>query len=734
MQLEPVPEWVTPRTRRLLSLLGIEGLFPPQREALERGVERGRSLLVAAPTGAGKSLVAMIAAVNALPGGDGQAFYLVPLKSIAQEKFRDFRVLERLGLRVRVSVGDYTGGPPDADLVIATYEKMDSMLRNDRGLAERVRLLVIDEVHVAGDPKRGPVLEAVVARLLSRGEPQVLGLSATVPNVDEIARWLGAEPLVSKWRPVPLREAVFKDYRLYFEDGAVREVARVHGYPDLDLALEAAARGGQTLVFSQSRRRAMSLARRAARRARLPFNRSVAREAAARVEEASGAPRSLREELAGLLRRGVAYHHAGLTSELRGIVEDAFREGGVAVLYSTPTLAAGVNLPARLVVVDEYYRFEGGVREPIRVAEYKQLAGRAGRPGYDEEGLAVIVAEAGDEPEELLDWYVRSKPERVESRLYGVQRLRHLALGLIASGEAASRGDVERILSRTLYAVQGGNLREYLARALRDLWEWGLLEGDLRGRLHATPLGYTVSKLYLDPETVVVTRDLLERAGGLDEDTALLLVAMSPDMVRLPVPRREEDRVMEALLDEAPGVLRLLDWLGPEEMSAAKTMLVLKAWVNEESEDAIYERWGVAPGDLAAMAETGEWVASALSQLIPLLGAGEGDSRLLRSLAKRIRYGVKQELLPLVSLPGVGRVRARRLYDAGYRTLHDLAMARPEDLLRIQGIGVATVRSILEAVGRREEAEAYRLRERIARRGLLAFIDDEGEAVEEAGP
>jgi len=725
LQLEPVPEWVTPRTRRLLSLLGIEGLFPPQREALERGVERGRSLLVAAPTGSGKSLVALIAIANALAEG-GQAFYLVPLKSIAQEKFRDFKVLESLGLRVRVSVGDYSEGAPEADVVIATYEKMDSMLRNDRGLAGRARLLVIDEVHMAGDPKRGPVLEGVVARLLTRGEPQVLGLSATVPNVEEIARWLGAEAVVSRWRPVPLREAVFKDYKLYFGDGGVVEVERVHGVPDLDLALHVAGRGGQTLVFSQSRRRAMSLARRAARKARLPFDRRVAREAAARVEEASGAPRALREELAGLLARGVAYHHAGLTSELRRIVEDAFRAGGVAVLYSTPTLAAGVNLPARLVVVDEYYRFERGVREPIRVSEYKQLAGRAGRPGYDEEGIAVIIAGAGDEPEELLDWYVRSKPERVESRLYGVPRLRHLALGLIASGEASGRGEVESILSRTLYAVQGGNLREYLARALRDLWEWGLLEGDLKGRLAATPLGYTVSKLYLDPETVVVAREVLGRAGSLDEDTALLLIAMAPDMVRLPVGRREEDKVMEAIVEEAPAILRVLEWLGPEEMSAAKTMLVLKAWINEETEDAIYEKWGVAPGDLAAMAETGEWLASSLSRLLPLLGAGEGDAGLLSRLAKRLRYGVKQELLPLVSLPGVGRVRARRLYEAGYKTIHDLALARPEELLRVPGIGVSTVRSILEALGRGEEARLYRRRERVARQGLLAFMGEEG--------
>ncbi len=733
MQLEPIPETATIHTRRLLSLLGVEGLFPPQREALERGVERGQSLVVAAPTGSGKSLIAMIALVNALQGG-GQAFYLVPLKSIAQEKYRDFRALEALGLRVRVSIGDYSEGAPDADIVIATYEKMDSMLRNDRRLASRVKLLVVDEVHVAGDPRRGPVLEGVVARLLSRGEPQVLGLSATVPNVDEIAAWLGAEPLVSKWRPVPLREAVFKDYRLYFSEGYYREVARIHGHPDLDLALEAASRGGQTLVFSQSRRRAMSLARRAARKARLPHDRRAAREAASLIEDATGTPRALREELSGLVRRGVAYHHAGLTSELRRIIEDAFRAGGVSILYSTPTLAAGVNLPARLVVVDEYYRFERGVREPIRVAEYKQLAGRAGRPGYDEEGLAVIIAESGDEPEDLLDWYVKSKPERVESRLYGVQRLRHLALGLIASGEASSRNEVESILSRTLYAVQGGNLREYLARALRDLWEWGLLEGDLKGQLVATPLGYNVSRLYLDPETVVVAKDVLSRARPLDEDSALLLIAMSPDMIRLPVPRREEDRVLEALVDEAPSALRLLeDWLGPEEMSAAKTMLVLKAWINEENEDAIYERWGVAPGDLAAMAETGEWIASSLSHLLPLLGAGEEEASLVKRLAKRIRYGVRQELLPLVSLPGIGRVRARRLYDAGYRTIHDLALARPEELLRVPGIGVATVRSILEAVGRREEAETYRMRERVAKRGLLAFLDDAGEAVEEAG-
>lgn len=709
-------------TRRLLSLLGYESLYPPQEEAIKRGVEDGANLLVATPTASGKTLIGAIAIANALERDPrGRAFYLVPLRSVAMEKYSELRVLEKLGISVGLAIGDVVTNP-GARLLVSTYEKLDSMLRSRPGSLEGLRALVVDEVHYLGDEKRGIVLESLLASILSSTSGlQIVALSATVPNAGEIAEWLGAEAVVMDWRPVPLREAVLKGYELYYpREDRWEELERVTGKQYLDAALAVNRSGGQALVFSMSRRRVVQLASSSARHhRRLNYDKRVALEAASEIMD-TGGPLPLREELAGLLKRGVAYHHAGLSSEQRRIIEDAFRRGGVAVLHATPTLAAGVNLPARLVVVEEYYRFEDGMRRPIPVFEYKQLSGRAGRPGYDDEGLSVIVAARSDSPEEVASYYILGPVEEVRSRLGSPRGLRHALLSLLARG-AASIEAVESFLAATLHSRQDpfGSLASKARRALSTLSRWGLVE-ERSGLYSLTMLGAETARLYLDPESVPILERLASRARTISDAVLLYIVASMPDTPRLRASRREQEKLVDLVIEEYPDVLDLVEAFGPDEASAVKTMRLLHLWITEETEDRILEETGAGPGDVRSITETASWVSSALSRIAPHIGAAElGES--FRLVSQRLKYGVKPELLPLVSIPGVGRVRARRLYEAGYRTLHDLALASPEELLRVKGLGPSTVRSILEALGRAEEAG--KLKGSGRGRGLEAFLD-----------
>ncbi|MCE4628103.1 MAG: helix-hairpin-helix domain-containing protein, partial [Desulfurococcales archaeon] len=434
-------------------------------------------------------------------------------------------------------------------------------------------------------------------------------------------------------------------------------------------------------------------------------------------------PLPLREELAALLRRGVAYHHAGLSSEQRRIIEDAFRRGGVAVLHATPTLAAGVNLPARLVVIEEYYRFEDGMRRPIPVFEYKQLSGRAGRPGYDDEGLSVIVAARSDSPEEVASYYILGPVEEVRSRLGSPRGLRHALLSLLTRGPASIES-IESFLGATLQSRQDphGSLDRKARRALSTLAEWGLVEE--RGSMYSlTVLGMEIARLYLDPESVPILERLSSRARSSSDEVLLYIVASMPDTPRLRAARREQERLVDLVIERYPDILDLVDAFGPEEASIVKTMHLLHLWIMEETEDKILQETGAGPGDVRSITETASWVSSSLSRIAPLVGAA-GLSDSFRLISQRLKYGVKPELLPLVSIPEVGRVRARRLYDAGFRTLHDLARASPEELLRIQGLGPSTVRSILETLGRSEEAGRLEgLKEPRRGRGLEAFLD-----------
>lgn len=710
----------TEATGRLIKLLGYKTLYPLQEEAIKAGVEAGENLLVATPTASGKTFIALVALANNVAGGVG--FYTVPLRSIAQEKYRQFKVLEELGLRVRVSIGDYAEGAPRADVVITTYEKLDSMLRNEPSLYRRITVLVVDEVHYIGEPKRGPVLESLLARITSLASPQIVALSATVPNAGEIAGWLGAKPIVSNWRPVPLKEGVYKDGVIHYSDGSRAQVREATGHPQVDLVTDSSQAGGQAIVFTQSRRRASQLAAKAAKYSRLlAYNEAEAREAARLIRQTEG-PATLREELEKLITHGVAYHHAGLSNRQRQIVEDAFRSGGLAAIYATPTLAAGVNLPARRVVIEDYYRFEEGMMRPISVSEYKQLAGRAGRPGLDPYGEAVIIARGRDSVEELVEDYILAPPEPVESRLGGLRGLRHSILGTIVAGVTRLR-DVVQIHSNTLYARSLGlrKMGSLIARAVENLVSWGLatLEGE---SLAPTLLGVEAARNYLDPESVDVARRLIPRLSPAGDLSLLYVIASLPDMARLPVTRREEDALLDRLLDEAPELVDRLEWTGPGEMRVLKTALLLYDWINEVGDDEIASRYNAGPGDVAALVDTASWLASSLANISKLLGH-PGASERLGLLEKRIRHGIKDELLPLVAIPGVGRARARRLYNHGYKTLQDLMLADPRDLLRIPGIGPGVVAHILEFTGRREEAARYAKLERIRGRGLQALMD-----------
>lgn len=713
----------SPITAKLMELLGYKTLYPPQVKALEAGVEKGYNIVVATPTASGKTFIGLTAIVNKLSSEGGRAFYTTPLRSVAMEKYREFKVLESMGYSIGISIGDYSEGKVRGDLVVTTYEKLDSILRNEPDVARSITVIVVDEIHYVGDMERGPTLESLISRILSLNkQPQLVGLSATVPNAMEIAEWLGAKLVVDTWRPVPLHEGVYWKGFIRYSDGRERVVKQISGMPDVDLAVDCSNEGGQTLVFSQSRRRVVQLALRAMRFSeKLVFDERVAREASDNLLE-SGGPRALREELSQLVARGVAYHHAGLSSEQRRLIEDAFRDRGLAAIYATPTLAAGVNLPARRVVVDEYTRFEEGIWKPIGVAEYKQLAGRAGRPGLDPYGEAVIIAGYNDSVEELLEYYALGEVERVESRLRGLRGLRHMILGLIASGFAETIEEVSRVLSKTLYALQSSSLdlRSMAGKAVGDLISWGLLE-DMGGGYRVTILGHEVSRNYLDPESVPRARLYLSKLRDLDVLELLILVSMMPDMTTLPVTRREEDVLVDRILDLKPKLVDVIDWFDPREVRGVKVALILHDWIEEVSEDDIAKRYNVGPGDVAVLVDNASWIASSLSRILPHLGAPEWVSERLRVLESRIEHGVKQELLPLVVIPKIGRVRARRLYQAGYRTLHDLMLADPEKLLRIQGIGPSIVRTIMEFLGRKWEPLEDSGREH--GRGLERFME-----------
>ena len=239
---------------------GFEKLYPPQADSVKSGLLDGKSILVSAPTASGKTLIAMIGILNYLSKNKGKVIYLSPLRALAAEKFSEFKKLEKVALgkkiKVSISTGDFENIEKNlekSDVLILTNEKMDSIIRHGTEWVDEIGLVIADEVHLIGDESRGPTLEMILTQLkLLESKPQIVGLSATITNSDEIAQWLGCKLVKNDWRPVPLTEGVCDAGEVTMNNGKSFEVERsLRGTP-IDLGVQSIQQGGQSLTSLQS--------------------------------------------------------------------------------------------------------------------------------------------------------------------------------------------------------------------------------------------------------------------------------------------------------------------------------------------------------------------------------------------------------------------------------------------------------------------------------------------------
>jgi helicase len=605
-------------------------------------------------------------------------------------------------IKVIISTSDYDDPGEKlkrADIIIATYEKMDSLLRHSPSWMNNISLIIIDEIHYIHSIDRGPTLELLITRLIDDlPDAQFLALSATIENTTDFEDWLNTKVIMSQWRPVPLKEGVFIDYSIIFMDGSVYDVANLYGNPSVDLALDTIKEDGQALIFVQRRRDAVSASKKIADAIRYLEIEKIEIEKCRKIAEKilnATETTELSRTLSQVVSYGVAFHHAGLAYEHRAIIEENFRKGIIKVITATPTLAAGVNLPARRVIISSLYRYELGFREPISVFEYKQMAGRAGRPLYDEYGEAIVITRTPEEADYIMDVYLQGKPEALRSRLLEGGSMDMHILGLLASKRGLFKREIEDFFDKTLCAVQRGSRRIYkeITGGLMYLNEKKLIV-DRKGKYYPTEFGRRVAELYILPSTAVQIKEFVENYHHKENsDLTLLYVILStPDAALAPYYSRERRKIEEhlsILSEEIGDVLWNPDnyvYTISHQLQIWKTVFVLYDWIQEVSEDNISRKWRVEPGDLQVIRGTSEWILYSAGQISKLFGY-RGLYEQFDTLTRRVHYGVKIELLNLVGLEGIGRIRARNLYNAGYKTLIHLKKAKIEDLIKIPGIG-----------------------------------------------
>ena len=703
----------------IVSALNEQGyvtLHPPQAEALPKALA-GENLVVAVPTASGKSLIAYITALKAILEYGKKVLYIVPLKALASEKKDDMdRFAARLGFKTAISIGDLDSEDRwlnDADFIVATSEKADSLIRHGSKIIDEIGLVIADEIHLIHDPSRGPTLEVALTKLKRKHEDiQIIALSATITNAGDLAQWLDADLVKMDWRPIPLHEGVYYNWEVTFENG--RSIDIPQGKDDIwAMVQQTVEEHGQCIIFVNSRRSTESLAVKYSANMRSYGGRPLSDDERS-VIEGDADTTALGRKLSACIACGMAFHNAGLTAKQRRYVEDNFRNGNIKCIVATPTLAAGINLPARRVIVRDTKRFESNSgNTPIPVMEIKQMCGRAGRPGYDPYGESILVAKSFDDYENLMDNYVMCDTESIMSKLGNEKVLRNHVLGLVATGDVSSIEDIIAFIRDTFYGSESElyGIESAIENIIDFLAEHGMVER-FADQVGILPFGKRVSDLYIDPESAVILREAVDRMKGDTEDFPILLaVAMTPDVLGL-YPRKKDEDMLATLEQEWDGKYLVdppdyNDYQYEYFMGDMKTAALMMEWISETDEDTITEAFGIGPGDIRSRVDMMDWLLYAMSEICAIYRPE--CTKVVRNLIVRVRYGIGKELMELVSLKGVGRARARILYDRGIKSIKDVAKKDVNELAGIPGIGPALAKRMKEQTGdsHREEEVRY---------------------------
>lgn len=457
------------------------------------------------------------------------------------------------------------------------------------------------------------------------------------------------------------------------------------------------------------------------------------------ILHAIAAPTKQCRRLSHCVKKGIAFHHSGLTSAQRELIEEEFRKGTIKIICATPTLAAGVNMPAFRVIIKSLKRFsERWGNDWIPVLEYLQMAGRAGRPQYESHGEAISIAKNDAEKEEIYERYILGVPEEIYSKLAAEPILRTSLLSLISSGIIRDSQSLHDFYAKTFWAHQYKDfykLSQIMEKMLSLLKNYQFITIDdsssissssttspdfvsasslqksspthsstsePRQKMRPTQLGKRISELYLDPLTARHLLDCLENFTEKKNLFSLLQMISHTLEMRplLNIKVKERDEIQDQLNKHCDNLLKpepsAFDLEYDQFLNSIKTALFFDEWIQEKDEEYLLEKYDIRPGEIHIKLDLAEWLLYASEEFSKITNNNHATKE-IHKLRLRLQYGVKEELLTLLKLKGIGRVRARKLYANGIK---DLGSIKTIDLTTLtQILGKALAEDIKTQVG-----------------------------------
>ncbi|NXD16704.1 HELQ Helicase, partial [Nothocercus nigrocapillus] len=717
---------------------GIEALYEWQHDCLTlESLQQRKNLIYSLPTSGGKTLVAEILILQELLCRQKDVLMILPYVAIVQEKVWG---LSSFGIELGFLVEEYAGSkgrfPPikrraKNSLYIATIEKghalVNSLIETER--IDHLGLVVVDELHMIGEGSRGATLEMTLAKVLYTSKnTQVIGMSATLNNVGDLQKFLRADYYTSNFRPVELKEYIKIRDAIYEVDSKAEcgfTFSRLLGFkyssnlekadPDHIIALVTEVIPKYScLIFCPTKKNCENVAAMVCKYLNKDFR-------AHREKEKQDLIKNLKTigngSICPLLKQtipfGVAYHHSGLTNDERKSIEEAYSAGVLCLLACTATLAAGVNLPARRVILRAPYV----AREFLRKNQYKQMIGRAGRAGIDSAGESILIAQEKDK--QMVQDLISSPLENCYSNLLpelnkGIQSL---LLSLVGLKIAVTLEEIYSFMCHTLLGVQQQllskekSLLDVIKEGVENLIGNELLKGKSSEKdnnsqtvLTITRLGKATYKGSIDlARCNALYRELKKGLEGLvlESNLHLLYLATPYDMIDNCNP--DWMIYLRQFNQLSPAEQRIADIVGvPESFITKKASgqairknvdstvtnrlylsFVLYTLLKETNVWSVSEKFNMSRGYVQSLLTSAASFASCVLHFCEELEEFWVYKALLTELTKQLTYCVKAELIPLMEVAGVLEARAKQLYNAGYKTLAHLANANPETLVKM---------------------------------------------------
>ncbi|KAL2757455.1 hypothetical protein ACRALDRAFT_2039882 [Sodiomyces alcalophilus JCM 7366] len=751
-----------------LASLGIKNIYPWQKSCLMApGLLTGeKNLVYSAPTGGGKSLVADVLMLKrVLEEKDAKAILVLPYVALVQEKVRWLRNLaaglmkhvdptdeddnKRIWQRradentVRV-VGFFGGGKvkatwADFDIGVCTIEKANALLNTaivDYSVKD-LKVVVLDELHMIDDDHRGYLMELMATKLLTLPQQiQIVGMSATLSNIKLLSDWLDAHSYETRYKPVPIEEHLVYESHVYpaattsellktvkrlssavgaaqhtnalkrIEPSAHREFKDPVLNAVVALANETARAGYGVLVFAGSRAACESNAKLIARV--MPqldeLNADIVDKRIDLLAELRSLSTGLDPVLEETITFGVAFHHAGLTTEERELIATAYDNGVLKVCVATCSLAAGINLPARRVIL---HNARMG-RDFVGPSMLRQMRGRAGRKGKDEIGETFLCCRK-DDLEQVVDLMHADLPQISSSLNTDKQRIQRALLEVIATRLANSQDTIDEYAAKTLLAASGDLdlVRACIETSLDSLLALGFITSDFAGNYSATQLGQAIVASSLDPDDGTFIHKELERALRgfvMDGDMHLLYMFTPVQDFGINVNWRVFLNEMEALDDSGHRVIRFLDIKRsvinrmvhggapkestPEEEQAMRVYrrfylaLQLRDLCNEMPIHVVARKYDVPRGTVQTLSQTCHGFGAGMIKFCEQMGWGI-MAVALDHFSDRLRAGARADLLDLAKITFIKSRTARVFWENGFRSVAAVANADPKELIPV---------------------------------------------------